>query len=409
MWNTRSSLLSFFQQRASLQIMQLKRKYHELSFLDYGNPSEVLEYVKNDCGLLSDSSLQEKALHIQFLYSPINPADLNIIEGRYPDPKTLHFPSRCNVRRVGGGEGIARIVNVDDGIVDAAGEILNVGDFVFPNMPGFGTWRSDAFVSGDEVRKICMPLNQKLNSFHNDNSSDFDDLLMRASTMSVNPCTAYRMTHDFENLSTGDVVVQNGGASSVGIAVSQLLHSRGIKTISIVRKGNRSTQHFDKLQRYLQEIGKATIVIDEKELSPKYLKTLISSISSNEPKLGLNCIGGESATTIAKVLAHSGTLVSYGGMSKLPVTIPTGLLIFRNIKCVGYWQSRYSIENALCKERSEMLSNIGTMILDGTLKTRTRALFELNDFKSAFRKSNTSSAEDDNTLPGKVLFKCSSW
>src|SRR5688572_14548492 len=49
--------------------------------------------------------------------------------------------------------------------------------------------------------------------------------LINAATFSVNPCTAYRMLHDYEKLEggdDGDVVLQNGANSAVGQAVIQL-------------------------------------------------------------------------------------------------------------------------------------------------------------------------------------------
>lgn len=32
-------------------------------------------------------------------------------------------------------------------------------------------------------------------------------------------------------------------------------------------------------------------------------------------------------------------MVTYGGMSLMPVTVPTGLFIFKNITCRGFWLS----------------------------------------------------------------------
>lgn len=36
-----------------------------------------------------------------------------------------------------------------------------------------------------------------------------------AATIGVNPCTAYRLLRDFENLREGDTVIQNGANSQV--------------------------------------------------------------------------------------------------------------------------------------------------------------------------------------------------
>ena len=35
-------------------------------------------------------------------------------------------------------------------------------------------------------------------------------------------------------------------------------------------------------------------------------------------------------------------MVSYGGMAKQPVALPTGLLIFKDIRFVGFWLSKWN-------------------------------------------------------------------
>lgn len=56
-----------------------------------------------------------------------------------------------------------------------------------------------------------------------------------AATLSVNPATAYRLLSDFSKLEAGDVIIQNGANSMVGMAIIQMARERGIKTINIVR------------------------------------------------------------------------------------------------------------------------------------------------------------------------------
>jgi trans-2-enoyl-CoA reductase len=47
---------------------------------------------------------------------------------------------------------------------------------------------------------------------------------------------------------------------------------------------------------------------------------------------------------VCKVLAPGGTLVTYGGMSMQPVTIPTSLLIFKDLAFRGFWLSGRYVE-----------------------------------------------------------------
>lgn len=47
------------------------------------------------------------------------------------------------------------------------------------------------------------------------------------------------------------------------------------------------------------------------------------------PKLALNCICGQNALEVLRHLAHGGIMVTYGGMSREPMTVPTSALIFK--------------------------------------------------------------------------------
>ena len=56
-----------------------------------------------------------------------------------------------------------------------------------------------------------------------------------AATLTINPATAYRLLRDFAKLQPGDVIIQNGANSMVGLAVVQMAREMGIKTINVVR------------------------------------------------------------------------------------------------------------------------------------------------------------------------------
>ena len=56
--------------------------------------------------------------------------------------------------------------------------------------------------------------------------------------------------------------------------------------------------------------------------------------------------------------AKGGVLVTYGGMSKEPVTIPTGLLIFKDIQLRGYWMSGGKGGDAWLAQRRKVLEEV---------------------------------------------------
>jgi len=63
---------------------------------------------------------------VKMLMAPVNPSDINMIEGTYPTLPPL--PA------VGGSEGIGKIAAVGDGVKG-----LKVDDYVIPAKAGFGT------------------------------------------------------------------------------------------------------------------------------------------------------------------------------------------------------------------------------------------------------------------------------
>lgn len=60
-------------------------------------------------------------------------------------------------------------------------------------------------------------------------------------------------------------------------------------------------------------------------------------------------------------------MVTYGGMSKKPVTIPTSLFIFKNIQLRGFWLSKW-VETHSPAERQKMLDDLFDMIRNQKLK-----------------------------------------
>jgi trans-2-enoyl-CoA reductase len=45
-------------------------------------------------------------------------------------------------------------------------------------------------------------------------------------------------------------------------------------------------------------------------------------------------------------------MVTYGAMSKQPVALPSGLLIFKNLSFDGFWVSKWGDKNPLLKENT---------------------------------------------------------
>lgn len=102
-------------------------------------------------------------------------------------------------------------------------------------------------------------------------------------------------------------------------------------------------------------------------------------------KLALNCVGGEVATDLARVLAPNGTLVTYGGMSKEPLTIPHDLLTYKQLKLRGFWISTW-YDNHTREEASVMLNHIADQVRAKQLSFFYR-MHDLDDFDFALQRA----------------------
>lgn len=80
---------------------------------------------------------------VKWLYAPVNPADINTIQGKYP--------SKPPLPAVPGNEGVGEIEAVGSNVKE-----LCVGDKVVPNGANKGTWRSRGMYKSTEVFKVCQ-------------------------------------------------------------------------------------------------------------------------------------------------------------------------------------------------------------------------------------------------------------
>lgn len=332
-----------------------------LVYEECGEPLSVLQYKDVSQSIKSPKGNQ---ILIQHLASPINPVDINVIQGVYSFKPKL--PA------VGGGEGVAKVIQVGDQVKNLA-----IGDWVVPAMHKYGTWATHSIIDTNDVVKI-------------DNSID----VLCAAQLTVNPSTAYRMLKDFVDLKQGtcicklyyfyeyflplgDSIIQNGANSAVGLYVIQLAKHFGVKTINVVR--NRP--ELDELKQRLQSYG-ADVILTEEELRKKDLMgNVFNNIS--RPKLALNCVGGKNATDCLRHLNLKGTMVTYGAMSRQPLTIPAGALIFNDQRFFGFSIGAWFRENNANGKQSELLSHLCDLFKQGTIKPPETIQLKLQDYKQA--------------------------
>ncbi|CAM8982487.1 unnamed protein product [Rhodiola kirilowii] len=292
--------------------------------------------------------IKENDVCVKMLAAPINPSDINRIEGVYP--------VRPQVPAVGGYEGVGEVYAVGYAVKN-----LNPGDWVIPSPPSSGTWQTFVVKERSVWHKISK-----------------DTPIQYAASITVNPLSALRMLEDFVSLNSGDAIVQNGATSIVGQCIIQLAQLRGIHSINIIRDRPGS----DDAKETLKKLG-ATEVFTEDQLRLKNVKSLLESIP--EPALGFNCVGGDSASMVLKFLRQGGTMVTYGGMSKKPVSVSTSSFIFKDLSLRGFWLQKW-LGSDKATECRRMIDYLLSLVREGKLKYEME-LTPFDDFHTALDKA----------------------
>ncbi|KAF9045741.1 GroES-like protein, partial [Hymenopellis radicata] len=303
--------------------------YRALTYASHGPPSQVLRLVT----LPALPPPPPNTVNVKFLRSPVNPADINVIQGVYP----VKARTNLNESWIGGNEGVAEVVNVSDGETN-----LKVGDRVIPCTPQLGTWRARANIASDDLVKVPR-----------------DWSLKRAAAASVNPPTAIRMLLD--NPSDG-WVMQNCANSGVGESVVQVARHLGIKSANFVRDKGKKVDvpgwGAGTVEERLRDLG-ADEVCEYKDLDVK-AGEVAKMIKAKNIKLMLNALSGPYTTAMAKLLGQAPRLVSYGAMSLEPLSFPTSLFIFKGLEAKGFWMHRW-YETHSRQEREEMIRTVAEM------------------------------------------------
>lgn len=86
-------------------------------------------------------------------------------------------------------------------------------------------------------------------------------------------------------------------------------------------------------------------------------------------------------------LDNEGVMVTYGGMSREPVTVPTSALIFKDLSFRGFWMTRWTKENLGSSDHVVMLSEIANLSKSGNLLPPPHQLVPLSNYKDILSKA----------------------
>jgi NADPH:quinone reductase-like Zn-dependent oxidoreductase len=322
-------------------------KSRHLVFNQFGAPSTVLNLEA-----FTRPPLKSGEVLLEILASPINPADLNFIEGTYGIKPEL--PATAGMECCGK-------------VIESQSERFSPGDTVIP-LSGIGGWADHAITH--ETNLIGLP-------------TGIDPL--QAAMLKVNPATAFLLLTHFETLLAGDWVVLNAANSGVGQCTIQLAKHFGIRTLCFLRN--------TLLTQDLKNLG-ATEVFED---SPAGYTAALDALGNARAKLAFNAVGGDSALRIMKLLALGGTHITYGAMAKKPLTVPNGPLIFNDIRLRGLWLTHW-IRHSSPDTVNQVYANLADLVCSGKLFQNIDSTYDLADFSTALAHLNQPKRK------GKVIF-----
>jgi mitochondrial enoyl-[acyl-carrier protein] reductase / trans-2-enoyl-CoA reductase len=328
----------------------MKKTINAAVYQTHGNPADVLHVESRPWPTPAAGEVI-----VKMRAAPINPADLNQIEGKYP--------VRAELPATPGFEGAGIVV---DGGAEAKG-LASDALVILPH--NVGTWRGAVAVKADEL--VVVPAG--IGPVH-------------AAMLKINPMTAWRLLHDYVDLERGDWLIQNAANSAAGRAVIQIARELGYKTVNVVRRSE--------LIGELRTDGGDVVLVDSENLR----REVEDTIGGAPIRLGLNAVGGESALRLANCLAPGSTLVTYGAMSLQPLKIPNGLLIFKDLRFRGIWINKW-YDNATPAQRMEAFQPLFDMAKRGLLKTKVEKAYSLSEAKTAVAHAARGQRS------GKIIFK----
>lgn len=328
----------------------MNRKVRAAIYETHGHPPDVLRVVEQEWPAPAPGEAV-----VEMRAAPLNPADINAIEGKYP--------IRPPLPATPGMEGAGVVVELG---AEARG--VSLGDLVL--LPhNLGTWREACAVPAEKLVVVPPGIDPE-----------------QAAMLKVNPVTAWRMLHDFVPLQPGDWFIQNAANSAAGRAAIQIGRELGYRSVNVVRR--------PELIDELQSEGADVVVLEGENLREEVKKQ-----TGGAPiRLALNAVGGANALQVAKTLASDATMVTYGAMSLEPLTIPNGMLIFKNLRFTGFWVNKW-YDAASAEDRRATFEPIFEMARRGLLRTKVEASYALADATEAVTHAMR------NKRSGKVVFR----
>jgi NADPH:quinone reductase-like Zn-dependent oxidoreductase len=313
----------------------------------FGNPAEVVKVV--DVPDVGKPAAGEVVIALEA--SPINPSDLFMITGGYG--------YRPRLPAIIGTEGVGRVVAVGAGV-----RHLREGDRTLVPFPG-PAWAERIRTAAPWLRPLPP--------------GDVNQFAM----LGVNPPTAYLVLTGIVKLPHGSWVIQNSANSGVGRATIAIAKSLGLRTVNVVRR--------DAVVEEMKALNGDVVLVDGPDLANR----VAAETGNASITLALDSVGDTSSMNLMNCLSESGVLASYGNMSRKPMVVQPGTVVFKKLTIRGFWLVHW-YQSADPDEITAMFDHLAPLVAAGTISAPVAATFGFDQVREAITKAAQSS--------GKVLF-----
>ncbi len=307
-----------------------------IRFDQFGPPADVLS--------LHELPLPEPGpgqVRVRLTHRPINPSDLLTVSGEYG-----RLPS---LPATPGFEGVGRVEALGDGVTG-----VQPGARVVPMGAG-GTW-AEAVVA-DAARLVPVP----------DGVSD-----EAAAQFVVNPVTAWVMLADELGMDPGDWLFQTAAGSTLGRIVIQLGKLRGLRTINLVRRREQADE--------LLALGADAVLVESD--GDEVIGRVRELTGGKGVKGALDAVGGEAGGLALQALRPGGTLLVYGMLSREPLPLHNGEMLFRGLTARGFWLTHW-FRRATPAHVAATLGTVMNLMSTGDLAPPVEASYDLADYRAA--------------------------
>jgi NADPH:quinone reductase len=260
---------------------------------------------------------------------------------------------------------------------DAAGVVVAVGESVGRFRPGdrvvcenwFGGFAERMVAKGSKTARLP-------------GNVDF----IAGSTILHVYLTAWYALVERARLQSGETVLVTGAAGGVGLACVELAHLLGARVIAAVGAAAKA--------RIVRDYGAENVI----DYSSEDLRERVKALTDGEGvDVCVENIGGETFTTLARLMRWNGRLMPIGFVSGEIPSLPMNLPLLKNYSIVGVFSGAWTTN--FPEETAKAAENVMSLISEGKLRPHVDRVLPLE------RAAEAMSAIAERSVQGRIVLR----